>query len=148
MKKVLFSLLAGGLLFAGCVTNPQTNTLEISESRMRQVALVAELAAFNGTTIYLMDHPEKEQIFLKVYADLTLLLNEQTPSLEKFRLIVKSLPVKELQSEKGQLIVDNAVILISAYNQDVIGLDQLEQAKKLKPLISGLQSGLGKALKK
>jgi hypothetical protein len=95
-----------------------------------------------------MDHPEKEQIFLKVYADLTLLLDEQTPSLEKFRLIVKSLPVKELQSEKGQLIVDNAVILISAYNQDVIGLDQLEQAKKLKPLISGLQSGLGKALKK
>ncbi len=148
MKKNLFSLLAGSLLFVGCVTNPQTNTLEISESRMRQVALVAELAAFNGTTIYLMDHPEKEQIFLKVYADLTLLLDEQTPSLEKFRLIVKSLPIKELQSEKGQLIVDNAVILISAYNQDVIALDQLEQAKKLKPLITGLQSGLGKALKK
>lgn len=148
MKRQLLSLLASVLLFAGCVTNSTTNKLEISESRVRQVALVAELAAFNGTTIYLMDHPEKATIFHKVYADLTLLLDEETPSLEKFRLIVKSLPVKELQSEKGQLIVDNAVILISAYNQDVIGLDQLEQAKKLKPLISGLQSGLGKALKK
>lgn len=144
--KAYLSLVLGVLLFAGCATNTGSQ-LEISESRVRQIALVAELASFNGATIYLMDHPDKKPVFQKVQTNLAVLLNEETPSLEKFRLIIKDLPIKELQSEKGQLIVDNAVILVSAYNQDIIKLGQLEQAAKLKPLIVGLNNGLLKALK-
>lgn len=144
--KAYLSLVLGCLLFAGCATNSGSQ-LQISESRVRQIALVAELASFNGATIYLMDHPEKRPVFEKVQNGLAVLAQDDIQTLDKFRLIIKDLPIKELQSEKGQLIVDNAIILITAYNQDIIKLDQLEQAKKLKPLIDGINSGLTKALK-
>ncbi len=133
------------ILFAGCAT--KVSNSQIDESRVRQVALVAELAAYNGTKIYLIDHPDKRKVFENVHANLNTLLAEDQIALDKFLTIVRTLPIKELQSEKGQLIVDNAVILFTAYSQDVIKLDQLEQVKKLKPLVESVKNGIEKALK-
>lgn len=146
MKRLLFSLILSlSLLASGCRTN--IGTTEINDSRVRQVALVAELAAFNGAKVYLIDHPEKRVVFEKVSNDLGVLLATDTVFLDKFLTIVRTLPIKELNSEKGQLIVDNAVILFGALKSDVIKLDQLEQAQKLEPIAVGLKSGIDKALR-
>lgn len=144
MKKIISILLCLSLL-TGCATNLNTGKSEISAEKVKHIASVVELAGYNGTYLYLKNNPTKKDIFVNVVNGLnTLIANEI--QLEGFLFVVKELPIKELQSDEGVMIIDSAIILFGIYKDDLIHLDKLEQAKKLTPIAIALRDGINRAL--
>lgn len=146
---LFISVIFGGVgcrtVQTGATPKPQTE-LVIDESRVRQIAGVCELAGYNGTYLYLLDNPEDKDKFELVVKNLdTVILGNLT--VESFMQVVQDLPIKELQSAKGVVIVDSAIILWGIYKGDVVKLDKLEQVEKLTPIALGLRNGIARALK-
>lgn len=148
MKRIISFILAS-LLFisSGCVTNPTTGEKELSDSYIRKVSLAVELASFNGSYLYLADKPEDKVVFESVSNSLGVLIQNDL-TLNGFLMVVKSLPIKELKDEKTVIILDNAIILFNIFQDDLIKLEKLKQAEKLKPIAESLKKGIDRALEK
>lgn len=146
MKRII-ALFLSLFLFVGCVTNQTTGKKELSESYVKKIAQASELAAFNGSYLYLKEKPQDKEIFIGVSDSLNVLIQEEM-TLNGFLMVIQHLPIKELKDEKAVLIVDNAIILFGIFQDDLVKLDQLEQAKKLKPIAEALKKGIDRALEK
>ncbi|RTL02098.1 MAG: hypothetical protein EKK57_02810 [Proteobacteria bacterium] len=142
MKKLILSFLIAAIALSGfgCVTNSDG-----SKQINSKVVLVAELAAYDGTFLYLAQNPASRPKFEKAVENLDILI-ENGVTVDAFILIIKSLPIKELQSTQGKLIVDNAIIIFGQFRDDIIKLDTLEQAKLLLPVVTAVRDGLVKGL--
>lgn len=147
IMKRLFCYLLSALLFVGCVTNPDTGKKELSDAYVKKVANAVELASFNGSYLYLKDHPEQKTLFIDISKDLDVLIQEDL-TLNGFLMVIRHLPIKELKNDKTILIVDNVIILFGMFQDDLIKLDKLEQVKKLKPIVIAVRSGINKAILK
>ena len=137
----LFLVLA---LLSGCATSSGQND-GLTDAKVKKIATIVELASYNGTYLFLENNPNDAKIFKEVAKNLDILLEDEI-TLDKFLLIVKDLPIKELQSKEGRLIVENSIILFGVFQNDLIKLDQLEQVKKLKPVILALKHGIERGL--
>lgn len=140
----VFCLFLSLFLFVGCATTGQNPGL--TDAKVKKVAQVVELASYNGTFLYLQEKPENKYIFESVVRSLDILLEDEI-TLDKFLLIVKELPIKELKSKEGVLILDNMIIVFGIYQDDLIKLDKLEQVQKLKPVIISLRDGIKRGIK-
>lgn len=138
------SLFLSLFLFVGCATTGQNTGL--TDAKVKKVAQVVELASYNGTFLYLQEKPENKYIFESVVKSLDILLEDEI-TLDKFLLITKELPIKELKSKEGILLIDNSVILFGIFQDDLIKLDKLERVQKLKPVILSLRDGIKRGIK-
>lgn len=142
--KQLIALFLSAFLFIGCATTGQNPGLP--DTKVKKIAQVVELAAYNGTFLFLQEKPENKYIFESVVKSLDILLEDEI-TLDKFLLIAKELPIKELKSKEGIMIIDNSVILFGIFQDDLIKLDKLEQVQKLKPVIISLRDGIKRGIK-
>lgn len=142
--KQLIALFLSAFLFIGCATTGQNPGL--TDTKVKKIAQVVELAAYNGTFLFLQEKPENKYIFESVVKSLDILLEDEI-TLDKFLLIAKELPIKELKSKEGIMIIDNSVILFGIFQDDLIKLDKLEQVQKLKPVIISLRDGIKRGIK-
>lgn len=137
----LFLVLA---LLSGCATSSGQNE-GLTDAKVKKIATVVELASYNGTYLFIENNPDKAKIFREVAKNLDILLEDEI-TLDKFLIIVSQLPIKELQSKEAKIIVNNSIVLFGVFQDDLIKLDQLEQVKKLKPVILALKHGIERGL--
>lgn len=142
MKNKLLSVVAGLAILAstGCATNREPLT---DEQRVARVVDVATMAANTGTRLALIEHPEWREDFEAALKGLDWLLEDQNPSVMDLRAVLKKLPVKELESRKGIVMIDTATVLFNTVRRDYVDLDRV---KYLKPVIQGIADGMRGAL--
>lgn len=136
-RSLLF-LLCGALLLSGCATTRLTE-----EQKLNRVVTVSTLAANTGTRIALIRNPDYRPHFETALAGLEVLLAEANYDPLALRAVLSQLPLKELRSAEGALIVDAAVILFDAYAAEMIDLDRV---RYLRPVIQGIRDGIARAL--
>lgn len=132
-------------LFTGCATPGVRSTPADDAKSAARVGTVAELAAFTGTSAWLIKHPDDRKYFEASLAAVEVLAANGNASPEKLAAALAQLPIKELQGSEGTLIVGSAVILYDAYVADHVDLDANVY---LRPVIDGVRNGLARALKK
>lgn len=126
--------------FTGCVTNKTPTTVGEKAQRM---AMVAELASFTGATVWLSGHPEDRDKFVTALNAVELLLLAENGTPAQLAEALKGLPIDELKSKEGTLIIGAAAILYDAYLREYVNMDTTVY---LKPVIAGIHSGLSRAL--
>lgn len=128
------------LTFTGCTTPGAQTSVTITPARM---GLIAELAAFDGATLYLAQHPEQRPAFDAALGALTLLKSGTNATPADVKVALDQLPIKELKGPQGDVTVGTAVILYDAFVREHVNLDSNEW---LRPAIEGLHRGLARAL--
>ncbi len=140
VSALAFCLLSLALL-TGCASigsNPAADA-----QRIQRLSTVAELAAFTGTQYWLGGHPQDRPYFALSLAALDSLLKDRNYDPQALTAALSSLPVKQLQGDKGALIVSAATILYDGYASEVVNLDK---AIYIAPVIAAIRNGLFRAL--
>ncbi len=131
---LLASVLAlSALTFTGCQT-----TAPVAQ----RIQTAAKLAAYVGTKEYLRVHPEQRAGFVLARDLLVQIETSPTVDLPTLLAVVNKLPVKELKTERAQLIVSSATLLLSDY----AGQLPLEKLNELKPVAASIREGIELAL--
>ena len=134
MNKLL-SLLAVVALFVGCST-----TQPGSGSQTERIGNLVELAAYTGTAVWLVDHPGDAPKFRAAAIALGALTTGDPIALHQ---ILSTLPIKELKSEKGAIIIGVAILL---YEAELPHLTPINQASLAALVAKRIQSGINLAL--
>jgi hypothetical protein len=130
-----------GIFGSGCASvgsNPAADA-----QRIQRLSTIAELAAFTGSQYWLHDHPQDRQYFAVSLAALDSLLKDRNYDPQALTAALSSLPVRQLQGDKGALIVSAATILYDGYASEVVNLDK---ATYIAPVIAAIRNGLFRAL--
>jgi hypothetical protein len=139
VNNTLAPVLAISLILAtatGCRTAPP-------QQATQRMAAIAELAAYTGAGLDLVDHPQRRIYYEASVAALDGMLKDRNYSPAAFAAALQKLPVRELRGEKGALIVGAAVLLWDQYAAEIVNLDQ-EQT--VKPVVVSVRNGLARAL--
>lgn len=134
-KSFIASCLLPLALLVGCTTSQ-------IQSQLPRIQTAAKLAAYVGTTEYLRVHPEQRPAFVLAEQALTQIETSPTVDLPTLLAVVNSLPVKELKSDRAQMIITSATLLLSDY----AGSLPLEQLNSLKPVATSIREGIELAL--
>jgi hypothetical protein len=111
-------------------------------AQLPRVQTAAKIAAYVGTKEYLLAHPETRPAFVLAADALARLETAPTIGLIDLLEIVNQLPTKELRSERTQMIITSATILLA----DFAGALPLEQLDELKPVATSIREGIVMAL--
>lgn len=130
MNKLLCLL---ALVLAGCSTAQPT-------SQSDRLANIAELAAYTGTALWLVDHPADAPKFQAAAVALGGLGAGDPVALQQ---ILSTLPLKELKGEKGAIIIGAAILL---YESELPHLTPIDQASLAAVVARRVQSGINRAL--
>ena len=135
MKKVqaLFALIGMLTLAAGCST--------LSGSQKARIHTGVTVAAYVGTVETLRAHPEYRLGFEAAALELKALEDGQIDTI-KLLEIVNRLPVKELKSDRAQMIITAATIVLA----DEIGATPIEKLNDLKPVVAAIREGIERGL--
>ncbi len=140
--KVLVSMIAVvSILFSGCATNPDGST----GIPLDKVILVANLASYDGTVLYLSKHPDKKQPFILASASLGVLI-ENGVSVEALKGVLEGLPIKQLDSLEGRILIDNAFIIFGTFFNTKVEFNELEKIKALKEVAIAMKDGIDRGL--
>ena len=123
------AVLAATLTITGCATSPQTQ---------QRAQTAAKLAAYVGGSEYLRAHPETRPAFVLARDQLKAIEQAETVDLTTLLAIVNQLPVKELKSDRAQMLVTAATIILADY----AGALPLEKLNDLKPVAQAIREGL------
>lgn len=122
------AVVATGLLFAGCANVPAN----------QRIATLSKVAAYDGTYLYLKDHPAARPAFLQAVSELEALEAEPVINVTTLLGIVGRLPVKELHSEAATLIIGSTTLVLSDYVTDL----PVEQLENIRPIIKAIKDGI------
>lgn len=128
----LLTLLLALALFTGCSTTTDNQRL----------ASAVKMAAYIGTSEYLLAHPESRPKFEAAERELFAMAGGESLDAVSLLAIAQRLPVKELKSERAAIYVTAAAVLISDYGA-TIPADQLGE---LKPIATAMGQGIQLAL--
>jgi hypothetical protein len=133
MKNIFaFVLVLVLVLGPGCATTSET----------QQLATATKMAAYIGTSEYLLAHPEARPKFEAAERELFALESAETIDAITILAIAQRLPVKELKSERAAIYVTAATVLLSDYGATV-PVDQLDN---LKPIVRAMREGVALGL--
>jgi hypothetical protein len=140
MKQILLSLMlaASMTLGPGCAT---TST----EDGSARAARLAGVAANLGTTVYLSQNPAARPAFEQAYAALSALEANGNFDPAAFAEALSVLPIDELKGPEGQLYISVAIVLYEELKANSIAVNTPEW---VKPVLSSVKAGLGRALGK
>jgi hypothetical protein len=131
------------LSLTGCVTTPDGHNVP----DVKLMCSVAQTAAYTGSSIYLLSHPQDRPKFELARNSLQALIAAGTFSAEDLTRALQSLPIKQLEGEKGILIVGTAVSLWDAYGQQLVELDKAQVFETyILPVAIAIKAGLDSAL--
>jgi hypothetical protein len=133
---LLVCSLAAGPLLMGCKSVDQATTVT-------RVASIAELAAYTGASVYMLDHPESGPAFSAGLIALNLLIADERWDLNGFRAALEKLPTKELKGERGSILIGTAVLLFDQLAREYVDLDRTAW---LKPVMIAVRDGLRRAV--
>jgi hypothetical protein len=137
MKKYSLALVVAlGLLVEGLV-----GCSTMSGSQKARVHTGITVAAYVGTVEALRPHPEYRIGFETAALELKALEDGKIDTI-KLLEIVNRLPVKELKSDRAQMIISAATIVLA----DEIGSTPIEQLDNLKPVVSAIREGIERGL--
>lgn len=132
--QIITSLLALTLL--GCANTP--------ESQMKQLAADARDIAEVGTTIALIEKPDNRDEIERVVAGLKQLEALPDPiTMENLHTVLLLLPVDDLASERGQLYIMGARIILRRVGYEV----ELGSVSTVRPIVTALREGMEAGLK-
>lgn len=127
----------------GCKTASPPATVD-HIARANNIAIVAEMAAMAGTTVWLREHPQDREKFQLASASLTVLLGGTNVTAEALAEIVRALPVKELRDQKNAaLIVGSTLILYDGFVRQHVNIDG---NLYIRPIAAAVQRGIVRAL--
>jgi len=133
---LLFSLFA-----SGCATNSSGPAINLD-----RVVLVAKLASYDGTFLYLSRHKDQRPKFELAVKSLDALIVNGV-SVAGLVAILDALPIKQLDSTEGRLILDSAVIIFDSYfSSTTVNFNQLEKMQDLKIVVESIKDGINKGL--
>ncbi len=128
------------LWLPGCATAPPA---EDEVARLHRVATVAEIAAYTGAGYWLLEHPnDREKITIAVAA-LDALSSTNGFSAAALHKALLTLPISELKSDKGALLVGGAVLL---YEAELNRLTPIHQGPYVAVVTGRVRAGLQRAL--
>lgn len=136
IKRVTFIGAAAALLaLTGCAW---------LQAHRQDVATTAKLLAYDGTALAVHEHPEWKPAFITAAADLKVIEDSPQPSLQDVLTIVRRLPVKELKSPAGVLIIGNITILLERVGNPAIDARYVEDVKSfVRALREGIHLAVG-----
>lgn len=135
-KFSIVSCLLALALAAGCATAPNSNTVA-------RIKTSAKLAAYVGSAEYLRARPETRPGFILALESLKEIESAPTVDLTTLLAVVNRLPTKDLRSERAQLLITSATIMLSDFG----GQLPLEQLNELRPVVTAIREGVELALK-
>lgn len=130
------------LLSALLAFSPGCATLT-PEQKADNMASIANIAAYTGASLDLIQNPEHRLAYEAVVAGIDLLLRENDYSPGKFVALMQQLPVKELAGPKGLIIVTSAVMLWDNYARQTVNLDR---SVYVAPVMRAVRAGLFSAM--
>ncbi len=134
-SKFALALLALSLaLLPGCSS--------MQPSTQKRVETATKLAAYIGTTEYLRVHPEQRPGFELAVEALSQIETAPTVDLTALLAVVNRLPVKELKSDRSQMFITSAAILLTDYGEAL----PLERLNELRPVAVSIREGIQLAL--
>lgn len=132
---ILQAILLAGILAAAALLSTGCQT---TASRSERVQTAAKLAAYVGTTEYLRARPETRPGFILAVEALKQIESAETVDLVTLLAVVNKLPTKELRSDRAQMLITSATILLS----DFAGALPLERIGELKPVATSIREGV------
>lgn len=130
---ILSTLIVIAALLTGCAN--------LSDGQRASPITASELAAYNGTKITLIKNPAHRPGFELASAELQAMIDGEIDR-ELFVQIINRLPVKELHGEMGDLIIENASIILKGQ----ILATPLEKLENLRPYVIAIHSGIERGL--
>lgn len=155
MKMLQAILMAGSLILcgsgcntvkppAGPGTGDQVQTSpQPDATKIRRVATIARLAAFDGAMITIDSRPGDRAYFVASKSALDGLLRDQNYDPIAFREAIQKLPIKELKGPAGSILVNTAVEVFDELETETVSLDR---SVWLLPVITAVRDGFAKAL--
>lgn len=140
----VFDKLSVGLVTIGLVGLTGCAVFKENPQLAQRVQTAAKLAAYVGGSEYLRAHPETRPAFEIARAELARLETADAIDLATLFDIINRLPVKNLQSDRAQMLVAAGTILLSDY----AGALPVDRLKELQPMAKAIREGLDLALKK
>jgi hypothetical protein len=125
-------LLIAAVCFAGCKTPSQN----------QQLASAVKMAAYIGTSEYLLAHPEAKPKFEQAEQELFALAGAEKIDAITLLAIAQRLPLKQLKSERAAIYITAATLLLSDYGESI----PAEQIKDLQPIAKAMGEGIGLGL--
>lgn len=136
----MHSLLCASLLtFTGC-SILKAPTEMTQAQRIERAGAIAELAAYTGTALRIVDHPEDRAKFQAASDALAAATTGDSVALQR---ILATLPVKELKGEKGAIIIGAAILL---YETELKRLTAVDQASLVGTVSLKIRAGIARAL--
>jgi hypothetical protein len=136
MKKYILGIGVAALLATGCAgLNQSTDT-------GKRIQTAARLAAFVGSSEFLRQNPNARGGFEKAREDLVILENAEHVDFITLLQIIQRLPVKELHSERGVMIITATTLVLQDYAANL----PVEKLDELKPLAKAIREGIDLAL--
>ena len=126
-------------LLPGCATVSTPS----GEQTAERVGAVVEVAAYTAASLRLADHPEERRWFAATVASLDALIGREAYNPEALREALLALPIKELKSDKGALIITAAQIL---YETELRRLVSIDQRPYIAAVARHARNGLARAL--
>lgn len=143
MKKATLTLitpLMALFLFTGCVTSPDTGKKELDTVK---VAAIVKEAAKQGSAWDLDNNPEHKRYYVTAVQLVAKLLKDENYDRSELARALADLPIRQLQSESGALIIGTAVSVYDVYADRAVDLDKV---KYMKPIIQAIHDGLQETL--
>lgn len=110
----------------------------------QSVGTVAEVAAYTGTQVYLRDHPTERPKFEAALAALAVLKAGTNATPAQVQEALDKLPIKQLQGDKGTIIISTAVILYDSLARQYVNVEATPEW--LREFMNGAYRGLARAL--
>jgi len=126
-------------IFTGCAMLSGEN-----QTQLQRVVSGTKIAAYVATSEYLRANPTKAAAFTTVAQSLYVLETSETLDAATLLAVVNQLPIKQLKSERAQMLITAATLVLSDYAGS-IPVDQLEN---LKPIAKAMREGIELAIPK
>lgn len=133
-KRLFVPLLVGlvSLSVAGCAW------LRQNPDKVARISSGAKVAAYVATFEYTQQNPESRLAFEAASQSLLQIEQAEVVDVALVLAIVNQLPVKELKSERAQVIITAASIIVNDY----LGTIPADQVDTIRPLVKALREGI------
>ncbi len=133
---VLMALMISG---SGCVTS-ETGKRELD---VIKVAKIVREASKQGAAWDLGNNPDHKKYYVTAVQLVAKLIQDENYDSSELAIALSDLPIRQLQSETGVLIVGSAVTIYDVYSNKVVNLDK---TKYLKPIMQAIHDGIQETL--
>ncbi len=130
------------LLAITLLTSQGCATFGGNSTTIQRVQTASKLAAYVGASEYIRQHPETRVAFTLARDQLIQIESSEHVDLTLLMSILDRLPVKDLKSERSQLLITAATIVLS----DFAGSLPVDKLDELKPVAKSIREGLDLAL--